>query len=490
MNFWSWLVHVGLIEGDPNYYASGKATAGEITHAIRTAINNLQFASDPTAKQEFYKRLQAAGGLLETDDINYYISGQATEAEIENLITKASERLGPKTGGAGADAGLPLHILSSPSLQWFRDTKTGRFYAQYTMPGGLSKVLFEAEEEQIQALFGTNQPPQFQNFDFTSYLDQSGVFFGGNVAEVEGQGSWENEVKYTISIALDQQDLPDWIKNDQQARDLLWVAVTEDRTDEWFYSQLSKLDSFKQRYPGVQALMGKGLTVLEAVRTHTEYEIKLKTLHAAAGFSADAITPQIVGQVLAKGYSIEDVQNSYATWKRMNDYAPALAAFNEVLASQGKNPLTGADLYAFLSGQAPAEIYDIYEASAIREAATAAGFGDIFSADDALNLALQTQQDLTVDQAYQQFTQVAVQALRFRHELNVNQFGLDIEDLIDLSFGRAPRSGKGPAEIAEAMARITASAQASLQGRVNPYVGFTPEGRPQAQSLGGLRQQQ
>src|SRR5690606_22262745 len=193
MNFWSWLVHVGLIEGDPDYYASGKATAEEVTHAIRTAINGLQYASDPTAKQEFYKRLQAAGGLLKTDNLDYYISGQATEAEIENLITKASERLGPKTGGggdtggAGADAGLPLHILSSPSLQWFKDTKTGRFYAQYTMPGGQSKVLFEAEEEQIQALFGNNQPPQFQNFDFTTYLDQSGVFFGGNVAEVEGQ---------------------------------------------------------------------------------------------------------------------------------------------------------------------------------------------------------------------------------------------------------------------------------------------------------------
>src|SRR5690606_732304 len=215
-------------------------------------------------------------------------------------------------------------------------------------------VLFEAEAEQIQALFGRAQPPNFQNFNFTQTLAQEGKFFGGNVAEVEGKGNWENEVKRTIALGLDQQDLPDWVKNDPKALDLLWVTLTEERTDEWFYSQLSKLDSFKQRYPGVQALMGKGLSVLEAVATHTEYEVKLKTLHAAAGFSADAITPQIVGQVLTKGYSIEDVQNSYGTWKRMNDHAPALAAFNEVLVSQGKNPLTGADLYAFLNGQAPA----------------------------------------------------------------------------------------------------------------------------------------
>lgn len=99
MNFWEWLVHVGLIEGDWRAYATGvhntgaPVTAAEYEHALRVALQGLQTASDPTAKAEFYRRLQEAGGLLSTDNLNYYISGQAGADEIENLISKASSRL-------------------------------------------------------------------------------------------------------------------------------------------------------------------------------------------------------------------------------------------------------------------------------------------------------------------------------------------------------------------------------------------------------------
>lgn len=95
LEFWQWLTQPGgLIEGDPTYYAGGAAAghAGAYEHALRTAIENLETASDPTARSEFYRRLQAAGGLLPTDDINYYIDELASPAEIENLILEASGR--------------------------------------------------------------------------------------------------------------------------------------------------------------------------------------------------------------------------------------------------------------------------------------------------------------------------------------------------------------------------------------------------------------
>lgn len=490
MNFWEWLVHTGLIIGDPNYYASGAAEPFEFTHALQTAMQGLETASDPTAKQMFWQRLQETGAIQ--GDPTYYSSGAAEPFEFTHALTVASEFFagGGGTGGGGGDAGIPLHILASPSLKWFKDASTGRFYAQYNLPGGAGTVLFEAEPEQISALFPSGSPPGVSTFNFNAELGKDGVHFGGNVSEVEGEGSWESEVERTIALALNQQSLPDWIKNDAQARDLLWVAVTEDRTDEWFYSQVSKTASFKTRYPGVASLTGKGLSVVEAVKAHTQFETQLKTLHAAAGFTPDAITPAIVGQLLTKGYSAQAVQESYSVWKRMNDHAPALAAFNNVLAANGQAPLTGASLYDFLQGNAPSEIYDIYEAAAINEAAVAAGFGGLFTAEDALSLALETTRDLTVDQAYEQFSQVAMQALRFRHELDIGQFGLDVEDLIDVSFGRAPRSGKNIADIGENLARAAASAEASLNSKAKPFVGFTPDGRPMAQSLGGLRQQQ
>lgn len=395
---------------------------------------------------------------------------------------------GPE-GGAGEDAGLSLEILHSESMRWFRDKKSGLFYVEYQLPGGGSSALFEAEPEQIEALFGTLRPPEFQDFDFNRRVGRPNVHFAGNVAEVEGSGEWEVEVERVLTLALDQRDLPQWIKDDPKALDALWVAVTEERTDDWFFDQISGLPSFRKRYPGVKALEERGLTVPQAIKAHTEFEFKARSLHAAAGLSPEAVTPEIVGNLLTNGYSINDVQESYSVWKRLNDHAPALEAFNQVLQASGQKPLTGTDLYKFLQGNAPQEIYDLYEASSITEAAEAAGLGGLFEADDALSLALETNRDLTLDEAFKGMQQAASQALRFRHELNLGQFGLDVDELIDVSFGRAPRSGRTASEVGQVLARITQQAEGFLGEKAAPFFGFTPSGRPQARSFGELRQE-
>lgn len=100
MEFWQWLAQpFGLIQGDWTAYQTGVFSTGvplstaDYEHAIRTAINNLATASDPTARREFFRRLQEAGGLVPTDDINYYIDGLASQGEIDNLIRMSSQRL-------------------------------------------------------------------------------------------------------------------------------------------------------------------------------------------------------------------------------------------------------------------------------------------------------------------------------------------------------------------------------------------------------------
>jgi hypothetical protein len=90
--FWQWLTQPGgLISGDWTYYAQGRATAAEYAHAIRTAIGNLAYASDPTAASEFYRRLRETGAYA--GDFNYYASGAAQASEVENLINVASGAL-------------------------------------------------------------------------------------------------------------------------------------------------------------------------------------------------------------------------------------------------------------------------------------------------------------------------------------------------------------------------------------------------------------
>lgn len=411
----------------------------------------------------------------------------------ERTFNQAAKKFGGQSPASPTDKTIPaLTILSSPNARWLRDQSTGLYYIEYQLPGGTGSLVFEAEEEQVDALFGKGvRPSGAQSITFDSYVRQDAVHFGGNVAEMEGEGRFEDEFRRTTALALDQEQLPQWILNDSVAMDALFVKFTEGRTNEWFYDFLSsKSKGFRTRYPGVGTLKERGLSTAEAVRAHTEYETKLKTLHAAAGFSDEGITPFLVGTLIEKGYSVNQITDSYGTWKRMRDHAPALQAFNEILVANGQKALNGRGMYKFLQGTAPDEVYDLYEGAALTESARAAGLGQVFNANDALSLALETSEDFSVNQAYERFSNVAAQALRFRHELAIEQYGLDVDELIDLSFGRAPRTGRDAAEVGEILSRITKAAEASIQNRVQPFTGFTPDGRPQRRSLSGLRQEE
>lgn len=448
---------------------------------------------DDQARDDIFQYIVGSAALMQKYGIDKDTANKLILGENEGGMNFSQLKPPPdpdenKTGTAPASGGVPgLRILTDASLQWRRDPKTGKYYAQYKLPGTADQyVLFEADATQIKSLFPTG-PPNVTNLPFDEVIKRQNYHFGGSIAEVEGTGSWSSEVSKVISLALDQENLPDWIKKDPAAMAMLWVKVTEKRTDDWFYENIQNLTSFKTRYPSLNKLTGMGLTVGEAVKSFTQFETNLKQLHAAAGFHPTAITPSIVGNMLGKGYDLSYVQNSYATWKRMRDNAPALAAFNQVLVSQGKAALTGADMYKFLQGQAPQDIYDIYEASAIREAATGVGMGDIFTAENALDLALHTAENLSVSDSYQQFAQIAQQALRFRHEINVGKYGIDVDDLIDVSFGRAPRSGKTVADVGEALGRASKEAEAFLGPRINPFTGFTSDGAPQQKSMSRAR---
>lgn len=446
---------------------------------------------DPdVARDDIFEFVIGSEALQET----YGITAEQAEGVIlgknEGGINFSSLNIPPpaETGNPTPTPGAPgLRIMGGKSLQWYYDPRTKKYYASYTMPGTNQQVLFEANEKQMKELFA-GRLPEFSNINFNQFVRRENIHFGGNITEVEGTGNWEQEFQRTVSLALDQRDLPDWIKNDPQAMALLFIATSENRSDDWFYEQLSNLQSFKKRYPGLDSMLGEGVNVAEAVMAFDEYEQGLKRLHAAAGFNPSGVSHQLTGDLMKKGYSLDQIGETYSVWKRIHSNATALKAFNEILVANGQKALQGKGLYDFLRGTAPAALYEIWSASAINEAAEAMGFGSVFGGQDALKLALKTEENFTQAEAFQNFQNVAQQALRLRHELNLGQYGLDIDDLIDLSFGQKPRSGKNMAQVAEAMQRIQQEAQGFVGGRVNPFIGFTDQGKPQARSFGEARQ--
>lgn len=385
----------------------------------------------------------------------------------------------------------PLTILYGRNMQWYLDPRTNKYYVAYGLPNSDNFVFFEAEADQIDALFGPGGgPPNAQQATLADLTARSNYYFSGNVTEMEGSGSFEAAYERQIALGLETTGLPEWVKSDQKAMDLVFIAQAEGKSNDWVIEQISKLPSFQQRFPQLDQLKSLNMTTIEAVTAFLEFEGNLKVLTRQFGSDDSTVTPDVVGSLLSKGYSYEDVQTTFSTFKRMNDYQPALQAFNEVLAANGMAPLSPEDQFDFLTGNAPQEVYDLYESSSFREEAVAAGLGDALTASEAIELALQTPGVTSQDKIAAGLREAAQLALRMRAQIDLGEFGLNTDDIIDMSLGVAPRSGAVISEITEALQRATQQGKAFVQEkRANPYTGFTSTGIAQQSSLGSLRTQ-
>ncbi len=382
-----------------------------------------------------------------------------------------------------------LTILTGEDVRWFFDTGTGKWYVSYGLPDSDRSLIFEASPDQMDALFGEGMRPiDYTNKSFNAIL-QDNATFAGNISEMAGTGSFEGHVERITALALDEGKLPEWANNDPAVMDLIFIAQSENKSDEWLLQQISELESFKARFPNIKAFQAEGnLTLGEAVSGFLEMEAGVRSALTAAGFDSEAVTPEIIGLLLAGGHSLDIVNQTVSGFKRMQDFAPALEAFNDILQSRGLDLITSLDdMLKFVSGQASLDVYDIWEASSLQEAAVSAGLGDLFSAEDAMASALSGNHTLqTATAAMQQAAQLL---LRLRHEVDTGKFGLELEELIDISLGQTPRSGRSTAEINDSINRAVAAAQASLKQRAKSFTSFD-RGAPQAASLELARQEQ
>jgi hypothetical protein len=133
-------------------------------------------------------------------------------------------------------------------------------------------------------------------------------------------------------------------------------------------------------------------------------------------------------------------------------------------------------------------VYNIWEASSVSEAASNAGLGSVFSAEDAMRYATFTEGHTSLEGATGMFSQAAQLLLRMRHEVDINKFNLTTDDLIDLSLQVPLRSGRSAAETLDNINRAVLSAQKTLGQQAKPFSSFTPTGTPRRASLGGLRE--
>ncbi len=388
-----------------------------------------------------------------------------------------------KVGGVDEET---VSILTSKDMQWHFDAATGKWMVSYKLPNSDRRIFFEASGSELDAIFGDGQRPvEFENISFGDLAKQEGVTFGGGIIEIHGEGSFEAEVEETIARALDEGVLPDWAKQDGEVMDIIFIAQSEGKSQDWVIDQISKLPSFKERFPGIEAFEGVGLNMVEAVTSFLELENGIKKLTVRDGGDPNTITPAMVGDLVKMGHSLTDVQFVYNTFDRLERNAGALAAFNDVLAARGMDPLTEDDQFSFMAGTAPDELYNIWEEASLHQAAIDAGLN--LGVQGAIDLAAATEGLTSYGAALEGLNVAATNLLRFRNQLALGQYDLDEQDLIDLSVGIAPQSGRSQADIARNIDRAVRSAQASQAGRANPFVSFTEEGVAKAGSLARQR---
>ena len=93
---------------------------------------------------------------------------------------------------------------------------------------------------------------------------------------------------------------------------------------------------------------------------------------------------------------------------------------------------------------------------------------------------------MTLDSAMEGMKQAANVLLRLRHEIDMGKYGLNADDLIDLSVGMAPRSGESVATINEMMNRAVLEAKGNFS-TLKPFVSYTNKGAAKLGSFGSLR---
>lgn len=396
-------------------------------------------------------------------------------------------------GGGGADPKTQLTILSGKEMKWYFDRASGKWMVGYGLPGSNRMLVFEADPSQMDALFGKDaRPTNYQTINTKSFLAKPEVIFAGSVAEMEGKGTFEDEYDKVISLAMDNGSLPSWMKDSAAARDFLFIAETEGKSNDWLFEQFATLPEFKKRFPKIQTIMKEGnLTLPEAITGFLEFEAGLTQAAQATGLSMvgpNAITPDMVGSLLDRGWSLQGATDAMKTYRRMATFAPAKDAFNRILQHKGLAPIESQqDWYNFMNGRAPQHYYDIYEASSVQEAAVQAGLGDIFKTNNAIEAALQ--HNISPEGAMQSMQEAAKLLLRLRTEIDTKKFGLNNEDLIDASLGIKPTSGVSEAELFENVNRATLAAQANLRNRAKPMTSVSGGGIPQAASLGSLQRE-
>ena len=329
------------------------------------------------------------------------------------------------------------------------------YFVEYTLPGG-NKIYYYADRKDLDTLQGIGagkEPPIVATVSYNDF--KQGRISGGSISDVVGTDEhYSTRVERTLMAPTGDLLLPTWANDDPEIKDLFYIAVAENWSDTKFLREMAKKNSFKERFPAFQDMLSlTGGNHQQALVNYQEYETKVRELNNRYGESADA--QALAAEAIKNGFTLDDLSATYDIFERAEKNSSTLLAFQKVINAEGLgfDVTSPQGIVQFFKGTAPTEIYDLYEASSITEQASKLQL-DNLSVDEALEIARNTPGQLTNQQVSSALQSAAQTLLRYREYVDLGSYGLDADQIINLSLGYREPGGMTETELATALSRI------------------------------------
>ena len=351
---------------------------------------------------------------------------------------------------------------------WFKINNypgvSGDTYAlEYTLESG-RKIYYIASKSELDSMFGEGgKPTGVTNTNWSTFKSDTQRYFGGAASEIIGStDNFATRVTRVIeSGGTNELPLPDFVKNNNDLLDIFFLGVAEGKSKTWLLKEMSKVQAFKDSYPGIDTLYAQTQDWEEAINRWNAYSGEIIKLNTRYGETIDVA--DLVKAAVEKGYNIQDIQKTYEIFEKAEQNSEFLNAFQAIIDS---DPDITFDLTSpqgivdFYEGKAPTEVYDLYEASSILEQSTKFELG--VDADAAIQMALETPGQISVENIASSLQSAAIQIAQFREDLDLNRYGLTEQALVNSALGiKTP--GITDIQIQDAFSRIFQENQALQQ---------------------------
>jgi hypothetical protein len=493
MPFWEWLIAVGLIEGQAEYYSGGEAAehAGAYGHAITTALQAA--APGSPERQELVDRMYEEGIITSADtpagrDYWKNTAGDAFGADIDNLAQAAGVKYGDASATAGATTDTQSGIMAGGTLT--RITRQGQediWAMTYTVNGATHVYTFDSRDQVTAALGEGAFTSGYIDLAEDSIDTRDGTIFSMGpatplIGQTDDYNSWLDDIQRSSAIRAGVRapgKVGEYL-SDPEVQRIMAQSVAGKWTPEQEMAEIRRSNYYQNvLYPGISEIMasGKGGDQPEAVwwGYHASVEDNLESL--GYGRDDDGSYRSQLGNMLGKGISdtaFNQMAPSFLRASQDNEFAASLDYWMDQTA--GRN-VTFDDRFDAITGVATGDLALAVEKGIIQFQAnrTTTALSD----EQISRIAEMTQ--LSEPEIKQSFS-TAEEGLLALGDQGLARYGLTEQALVSAAFG-LEEGGQSAAEIRRLANKTVKELGAQDDKKAQFYTTFDQRKRPVREGL-------